>query len=1027
MSAAGMLRPISRRRDDGDDEGGMEQGMVEYRILGRLAVLRDGRALELGGFRQRAVLAALLVADDHAVEADRLIEQVWGADAPPKPLASLRSYVTNLRRIVGSDVVTRDGSSYRLDTIGDTVDAREFTRLVDSGRQLLDRGEAAPAMATLRRALDRWRGTPLVEFGDLDFATPETHRLEAMRVDAVELRFEAALRLGESAALIDGLESALTIAPLRETLWGQLMLAMHRCGRRTDALQAYARVSRVLDDELGVKPGIALERLATDIRNESAALDWQPPVVTSSPPTSEPLDHGLFGRSAEVRRLRARLPAGVADCGGVVVLSGDSGMGKTALAQHVTELAGALGVATAWAGHAAELHRPPSWAWAHALRSLAGQLPRGEVHLHAPLPEGWTVATDNADYAGFDVVEATTRALAEVTSKRPALIVLDDLHRADHFTLDVLEHLVSCWRQIPLLIVATWQDDGVDAVGTAAFERLRSRTDIEFVTLRGLSREATAELIADTCGVDPQPGFVTSVHTRTGGNPFYIRELIRLLADTGRMQDPGTTVDEVPEAVSGVIRRRMSTLPEACRVSLYAAAVMGTEFEARRLADATARSAAEVAEALNPAQRAGLITELPRQPGGFRFSHGLVRDAVAAEITGVQRARLHADIARTYADEVGDVASQDAIDGAEHAWRAADEVDAGTALALLEQARADAWSRSAYREVAELDRRALAFCHRLPTGEPRFGLEIDLRLQLASVEAVVNGQSSAKVLEDLCRSAHIGDDTVQSTAAVAMGCLAACGTGRYHDAAVLSDSLVEFFAATADPIAGAAGYYIRALTEFMSGKLDLAIASVETLQSTVPTMDWESLGALASFEVLAYAVTAHSRGLRGDINGARAALSTGIAVGTGRGDAFGAAVLRVADIQLSAMLGESIEVAQRAAGVVAELTELGIDQFIGGARLIHGWARAVGPDGVDVVDEMRAAMDQHEQGGRRIFSPLYYGLLCDAAVAYGEVADAAALLARGEAVASATGEHVWDAQLSARRLRLVARERTGRR
>ncbi len=1010
---------------------------MEYRILGRLAVHRDGRDLVLGGLRQRAVLAALLLADNRVVDVDRLIEQVWGDDAPSKPLASLRAYVTNLRRILGSDgVLVRDGTGYRLDTADHVVDVREFTRLVARARTLLDEGDAAAAKSTFDDALGHWRGTPLADFRNLNFAMPEVHRLDTMRADAVEARFDAALRLGVNADLIVDLESEVASNPMRESLWWQLMLAMYRSGRRTEALRAYERAVDVLDRELGVMPGVALQRLATDIRNESAELDWEPTIFAASDTsTVDQRREGLFGRPSESRRLRDALHAATERRGGVIVVTGDSGMGKTALAHHVAEVADELGLATAWAGHASDVRRPSSWAWAHAVRTLAGQLPRGAGALHAPLPDWWRVATDDANAhdastpTGFDVLEATTAALAELAAKRPALIVLDDLQRADRFTHDVLEHVASTGRRLPLLIVATWQDGGGSDRRTSAraFDRLRSRTDIEFLKLRGLSLDATAELIADVCGVVPRPDFTSSVHTRTGGNPFYIRELIRLLADSDRIGDASTVIDgeDVPEAVSGVIRRRLSALPMPSRTALYAASVSGAEFVVSRLAAVTGTSIAETTNSLSFALRAGLIVEINGQPTGFRFSHGLVRDAIAVEINGVERAHLHADIARVYAAEPGDVASQDAIDGAHHAWRAAGELDAPTALRLLDRARSDAWARSAYREVAELDRRALDVCSRLPSGPTRFDAEIDLQLQLASVEAVVTGQTSAKTLAALRRSSDGGNDAVQSTTSVAMGCLEACGIGRYHDAAVLSDSLVEFFAATADPIAGSAGFYIRALTEFMRGHLDRALESVATLHSRVPTVDWEQYGALASFEVLGYGVAAHAHGLRGDFDGARVTLADGLALAAQRHDAFGAAVLRTADVQLAAMVGVTDGVVERADQVVAELSELGIDQFIGGARLIRGWARAMEPDGVDTVDEMQVALDLHGQGGRRIFSPLYYGLLCDATASHRDVADARHLLARAETVAAATGERVWDAQLSARRLRLAARRRTG--
>lgn len=261
--------------------------LVEYGILGPLAVHRDGQSLVLGGLRQRAVLAVLLLAEDRTVEVDRLIELVWGEFAPPKPLASVRAYVTNLRRILGSDgALLREGAGYRLDTGADVVDVRQFTQLVTEGRRLLDLGDAAAAKAALDDALSRWRGTPLADFRDLNFATHEIHRLETMRADAVESRFEAALQLGVSPDLIVDIESEVARHPMRERLTWQLMLAMYRSGRRPEALRAYERMRKVLDAELGVRPGAAVERLAADIRNESAALEWQPPLEGIKQPVS---------------------------------------------------------------------------------------------------------------------------------------------------------------------------------------------------------------------------------------------------------------------------------------------------------------------------------------------------------------------------------------------------------------------------------------------------------------------------------------------------------------------------------------------------------------------------------------------------------------------------------------------------------------------------------------------------------------------------------------------------------------------
>lgn len=1004
---------------------------VEYRMLGPLSIHDNGRILPLGGLRQRTVLAALLIADGRPVTADALIDQVWGTDPPPKPLASLRSYLTNLRRIVGEDTLHRNAHGYVLNTEQDMVDAREFGRLIHRGRRLLRAGHAGAARADLSEGLALWRGEPFGEFGHLEFVMPEVHRLEALRVDGLEAYFDAALRLGESASLVDGIESEVSANPLREALWGALMVALHRSGRRTDALRAYDRARAILYDEIGVAPGVELERLATEIRTEATILDWRPPAtVDARDHVVAPNPTNVHGRSGEIQRLRSMLAAAAGGRGGVIVIRGDSGMGKTMLAQRVVETARDSGMATAWAGHAADLHRPPSWAWAHAVRGIAGHIRLRGNHFHTPLPQWWSVAADGvADDEHdqeFAAIEATVTALGDLVALRPAVVVLDDLQRADRFTRRVLEHLTSAARCMPLLVIATWQDGGADGVETSReFDRFADRTDVDVLRLTGIAADAVGGLIADIAGAQPCPEFISGMHHRTGGNPFYVTELVRFLVDHGRvaeLQAPLGNDADVPEAVSGVIRRRMSNLPEATRTLLRVAAVAGAEFPVSRLAEVAGLSIAGTAETLAPATDAGLIVATVRRHDAFTFGHGLVRDAVAAETTGVDRAALHAALARTYANDDGPAVSQDAIDGAQHAWHAGLALDADTTLLLIDRARADAWSRCAYREVAELDRRALEACARLPADNGRFDREVDLRLQLASVEAVVSGQSSARVLADLRDSSRPAYDTVEATTAVAMGCLEACGMARYHDAAILSDGLVDFFRATSDPISGAAGYYMRALTHFMRGSLDLALASVQDMHDDVPSVDWQTYGALASFEILAYAVAAHAHALRGELDNAHAALTEGLALGNERGDAFGVAVLRTSAIQLSAMVGEPAGVAQHAAVVVSVLVELGIEQFVGGARLIHGWACAVGPDRVDTVDDMHSALNLHEQGGRRIFSPLYYGLLADATEVHRGPAEALVCVNHAESVAAATGERVWDAQLSARRLRLAAQQ-----
>ncbi|MCV7082878.1 BTAD domain-containing putative transcriptional regulator [Mycolicibacterium insubricum] len=343
---------------------------MDYLMLGSLAVVDGERTPALGGLRQRAVLAVLLLSADRTVSIDALIEQVWDDAPPPKALASVRAYIANLRKILAgedrADRLATDGYGYRLRLGDDRLDIRLFETRVGHGKRLLAACHTAGAARVLTEALALWRGSPLADFRDLPFAHHEIHRLEALRADAVEARYEADLAQGHAASLIGGLEGEVAANPLREQLWGQLMLALYRAGRRADALAAHQRLRSILDEELGVGPSAALNRLANEIRSESAELEWAPSSEIGTRGT--PAARSLYGRTPELTRLRDALAAAADGCGGVAVVTGESGVGKTALAAETARCADDLGMAVVWVGHAGGVRTPPSWAWTQVLR-----------------------------------------------------------------------------------------------------------------------------------------------------------------------------------------------------------------------------------------------------------------------------------------------------------------------------------------------------------------------------------------------------------------------------------------------------------------------------------------------------------------------------------------------------------------------------------------------------------------------------------------------------------------------------------
>jgi YVTN family beta-propeller protein len=259
-----------------------ETGSAEFGILGSLEVRRSGRAVPLGGPRQRAVLALLLLEANRVVSMDRLAEDVWGGHPPEGWVTTLQTYVFHLRRalepdrlrgVAGGILVTRD-RGYLLRVDHEHLDAALFQDGFTAGRAALEEGRHAEAAGTLRRALSLWRSGVLADLADYAFTRPEATRLEELRLAALEARIEADLALGRHDALTAELEQLVAGHPLRERLHGQLMLALYRGGRQADALAAYRRVRHLLADELGIDPGEPLQRLHASILAQDPALDW---------------------------------------------------------------------------------------------------------------------------------------------------------------------------------------------------------------------------------------------------------------------------------------------------------------------------------------------------------------------------------------------------------------------------------------------------------------------------------------------------------------------------------------------------------------------------------------------------------------------------------------------------------------------------------------------------------------------------------------------------------------------------------
>jgi YVTN family beta-propeller protein len=333
---------------------------MDYRILGPLEVCDGDRRVELGGEKQRALLALLLLHSGEVVQADRLIDDLWGERPPPGAPKALQAHVSRLRKALDShpdaspgtdghraerssaDVLVTRGRGYMLRVVPGELDLERFRCVVEEGRQALAEGDPAQASERLRAALALWRGPPLADFTYETFAQAPIAQLEELRLGALEARIEADLALGCHDQVVGELAALVRQNPLRERLRMQLMLALYRCGREAEALDVYQEYRRGLGEELGLDPSQRLRELETAILRRDPSLEL--------PRTSSGGAEVAAGVSSPRRVARARQPQWLAL--GALVLAGAAAVAVVAVS------AGHTGPTVAIAGNAVGVINP---------------------------------------------------------------------------------------------------------------------------------------------------------------------------------------------------------------------------------------------------------------------------------------------------------------------------------------------------------------------------------------------------------------------------------------------------------------------------------------------------------------------------------------------------------------------------------------------------------------------------------------------------------------------------------------------
>ncbi len=631
-----------------------------FRILGPVDVTDGDRPLSITARRERAVLLRLLMEPGRPLGPERLVEDLWGDDAPADGRGSLRVLVARLRRRLAEHedeprIVTGPaGYELRL-SVDDELDASRFEALVARSRDEMEGGHPRHAAATLREALGLWRGSALGDLADLDFARPEAVRLDESRLAALEARIEADLACGRAAEMAAELEALCAAHPLREALWGLRMVALYRCGRQADALRAYQDLRHVLAEEVGLEPTPTLARLEASILSgdlSDSAGPAPPPTPTARPVhrSHAGTEDGspFVGRDEEMAELEEAWLAAAAGRRQLVLLRGEAGAGKSRLAG---ELAGRLGDdAVAVEGRFDEEMLLPYQGFVEAVLQLGpgaaaalGPLAPGSERDDAA-PEGHG-AGDLERHRLFAAVEDV---LERTATGAPLLLLLDDLHWADPSSLLLLKQLTRARSTAPCLLVATYRDTELhdEHPLTAALASLRRSRNVRELTVGHLGVTDVAELVVARLGADEHQAeaVAEAIVARTGGHALFSEALIDAMADPRR--DPVTRQAlDVPTTVREFVASAVSRLSRPARAMLAVGAVQGTSFSLTTALGASALDEEAAVDGIEECTRSGFLVD--GDAGILRFAHSLVRDVVYTNLPQVRRAQLHQRVADT--------------------------------------------------------------------------------------------------------------------------------------------------------------------------------------------------------------------------------------------------------------------------------------------------------------------------------------------------------------------------------------------
>jgi DNA-binding SARP family transcriptional activator len=632
-------------------------------VLGPLRAWYGDDELNLGPARQRALFAVLVASANRLVSRDEIIEAVWGAAAPATAPGSVYTYISGLRRALGSgpdrrpaaDVLTSGPSGYSLQISPGHLDGDRFAELCARAEEQQAAGDPAAAAGTLDQALRLWHGDAYAGISGDRIELERTHLAER-RMAAVERRARIAMDLGDD-GLIAELAGLVRDHPLHEPLHELLIQALYRAGRSAEALEAFQAARRTLVAELGVEPGPALRELQRRVLDGSMAATEPPAPPAAIVPTQVArairdglTDRPLFGRTDEVALLRGLVRAAADGSGAAVWIEGEPGIGKTEVLTRALSDADETGCGLFW-GAANELDRHVPL---QVLTRALGLAPTSDDPRRAVIATELHLASGDGEHDDAGPAIAAERVLAYLRSLcagTPIVLVVDDLQWADEASMLLWDRLITATRQMPLLLVAAARPEP----NGRELARLRRSVQLRqghVLSLGALPAAATEELIAAAVGAPVGP-HLRKVVGHSGGNPLCAREMVAALVRRGVVTVADGRADineavpvEAPRSLLAVVRTTLDFLSDDTQEVLRLAALLGTEFAVDDVIAVTGRPPFGLLANLEEALAATILVDAGTV---LAFRHPFLREALYDSIPRTLRALLHRQTAEVLA------------------------------------------------------------------------------------------------------------------------------------------------------------------------------------------------------------------------------------------------------------------------------------------------------------------------------------------------------------------------------------------